>query len=152
MITIGWREWVALPQLGVSTIKAKIDTGARTSSLHTGRIEVYRDRGAERVRFTVHPLQETTEVELVCETDVVDYRRITNSGGRSEYRYVVRTPIRVGSEEWPIELSLTNRESMTFRMLLGRTALRGHLLIDAGRSYLTGVRHHHAYERAGRSR
>jgi hypothetical protein len=146
VITIGWREWVALPALGVSTIKAKVDTGARTSSLHTASVERFVAGGSPRVRFTIHPLQETTRVELVCEADVVDYRRITNSGGQTEQRYIIRTPIRVGTDVWPIEISLSNRESMTFRMLLGRTALRGHLLIDAGRSYLTGVRHHRAYE------
>ena len=98
--------------------------------------------------FRVHPLQETETVELVCEADVVDYRNITNSSGRSERRYVIRTPVRVGPDEWPIEISLASRDTMTFRMLLGRTALRGHLLIDAGRSYLTGIRHHHAYDGA----
>lgn len=146
MITIGWREWVALPELGISSIKAKVDTGARTSSLHTAEVEPFTSDGRERVRFRVHPLQETTSVEIVCEADVVDFRRITNSGGQAEERYVIRTPIRVGSEIWPIEISLSNRETMTFRMLLGRTALRGHLLIDAGRSHLTGLRHHHAYD------
>ena len=146
MITIGWREWVALPELGIPSIKAKVDTGARTSSLHPAEIEPFSEGGRERVRFRVHPLQETTSVEIVCEADVVDFRRITNSGGQSEERYVIRTPIRVGSEIWPIEISLSNRETMTFRMLLGRTALRGHLLIDAGRSHMTGLRHHHAYD------
>lgn len=146
MITIGWREWVALPELGVSTIKVKVDTGARTSSLHTASVEPFRRAGRERVRFVLHPLQETRTVELVCEADVVDYRTVTNSGGQSEDRYVIRTPIRIGGEEWPIEITLANRETMTFRMLLGRTALRDRVLISAGRSYLTGIRHHHVYD------
>lgn len=152
MITIGWREWAALPELGVPTIKVKVDTGARTSSLHAASVEPFTLDGRERVRFVLHPLQETTEIELVCEADVVDYRKVTNSGGASEMRYVIRTPIRIGTELWPIEITLARRESMTFRMLLGRTAMRGHLLIDAGRSYLTGVRHHHAYEGVERHR
>ena len=147
MITIGWREWVALPELGVTAIKAKIDTGARTSSLHTAAVEPFTVAGRERVRFVLHPLQETVDVELVCEADVVDFRTVTNSGGETEARYVIRTPIRVGDELWPIEISLTNRETMTFRMLLGRTALRDHTLIDSGRSYATGLRHHHAFEK-----
>ncbi|MFW5688478.1 MAG: ATP-dependent zinc protease [Spirochaetota bacterium] len=146
MITIGWREWVALPELGAPAIKAKVDTGARTSSLHTAEIVPFTDRGAPRVRFTIHPLQETESIELLCHADVVDERRITNSGGQSEKRYIIRTPIEVGGEVWPIEISLARRGTMTFRMLLGRTALRGHTLIDAGRSFLTGLRHHHAYE------
>ncbi|MFP4113147.1 MAG: ATP-dependent zinc protease [Spirochaetota bacterium] len=146
MITIGWREWVSLPDLGVTTVKAKVDTGARTSSLHTASVEPFSEAGRQRVRFVLHPLQETTDVELVCEADVVDFRTITNSGGASEERYVIRTPIRIGTQVWPIEVSLANRETMTFRMLLGRTALRDHVLIHAGRSYLTGIRHHHAYD------
>jgi hypothetical protein len=149
MITIGWREWVSLPQLGVATVKAKVDTGARTSSLHTAAVEPFVEDGRQRVRFVLHPLQETQNVELVCEADVVDFRAITNSGGAREERYVIRTPIRIGTELWPIEISLANRETMTFRMLLGRTALRDHLLIDAGRSYLTGIRHHHVYDEVG---
>ena len=146
MITIGWREWVALPELGVPAVKAKVDTGARTSSLHTAGIEPYTQHGGPRVGFLLHPLQETRDVELWCHADVVDHRRITNSGGHADVRYVVRTLLRVGTEEWHVEISLANRETMTFRMLLGRTALRGHALVDAGRSYLTGLRHHHAYE------
>lgn len=146
MITVGWREWVALPDLDVPVIKAKIDTGARTSSLHVESLEPFDRDGRRWVRFTVAPLQETTDVVLVREAPVVDRRRVTNSGGVGEERYVIRTPLRVSAESWPVEITLTSRESMTFRMLLGRTALRGRVLVDPRRSYLTGVRHHHAYE------
>jgi hypothetical protein len=151
VITIGWREWVALPGLGVPLVKAKVDTGARTSSLHTLGVEPF-DRDARRwVRFRICPLQERTDVVLDCEAEVVDLRRVTNSGGEAEERFVIRTPLCIGGESWPIELTLASRETMTFRMLLGRTALRGHALVDAGRSYLTGVHHHHACEGADRS-
>lgn len=148
MITVGWREWVALPDLEVPVIKAKIDTGARTSSLHVESLEAFVRAGREWVRFAVAPLQETTDVVLEREAPVVDRRRVTNSGGVGEERYVIRTALRVGGEGWPVEITLTSRESMTFRMLLGRTALRGRVLVDPSRSYLTGVRHHHAYEGA----
>jgi hypothetical protein len=149
LTTIGWREWVSLPGLGVPTIKAKIDTGARTSSLHAAAIERIGDADHDRVRFWLHPLQESTDVELVCEADVVDRRTVTNSGGQREERVVIRTPLVLGGEEWPIEITLTNRESMTFRMLLGRTALSGRALIEPGRSYLTGIRHRGVYPQPG---
>ena len=148
MITVGWREWVALPELEVPVIKAKIDTGARTSSLHVESLEAFVREGREWVRFAVAPLQETTDVVLEREAPVVDRRRVTNSGGVGEERYVIRTALRVGGEGWPVEITLTSRESMTFRMLLGRTALRGRVLVDPRRSYLTGVHHHRAYEGA----
>lgn len=152
MTTVGWREWVALPDLGVPLIKAKIDTGARTSSLHTVSLEPFERDGRRWVRFEVWPLQERTDVVLACEAPVVDRRRVTNSGGVGEERYVIRTQLRVNADEWPVEITLANREAMTFRMLLGRTAFRGHVLVDAGRSYLTGQRHHHAYEGVGQLR
>ncbi len=146
MITVGWREWVALPELEVPVIKAKIDTGARTSSLDVESVGAFDRDGRRWVRFTIAPLQETSAVVLVREAPVVDRRRVTNSGGVGEERYVIRTPLCIGAEQWPVEITLASRESMTFRMLLGRTALRGRVLVDPRRSYLTGVRHHHAYE------
>ena len=139
-IIVGWREWVALPQLGVPAVKAKIDTGARTSALHADAIEPYTDtRGRRRVAFVVHPLQGDTSVEIACAADLVERRRITDSGGHAELRYVVRTDLALGGLVWPIELSLAGRDAMRFRMLLGRTALSGHAIINPSRSHLTGT-------------
>lgn len=133
---IGWREWVTLPGLGLPAVKAKIDTGARTSSLHAYHIEPFKLKGANWVRFCVHPVQRRNDIVEVCEAEVVDRRHVTDSGGHKELRYVVATPLRMGKDEWRIELTLTNRDPMQFRMLLGRQALRGHLMIDPKRSFL----------------
>ena len=135
---IGWREWLALPDLGIRAVKAKIDTGARTSALHTYTLEPFESDGILKVKFGVHPLQRRKDIEIFCIADVVDRRRVTSSDGQSERRYVIRTAVALGEFRWPIELSLTNRKSMRFRMLLGRAALSGMLLVDPAQSYLTG--------------
>jgi hypothetical protein len=139
-LKIGWREWVALPELEVRAIKAKIDTGARTSALHAYRIEPFRRAGGLWVRFELHPMQRSEATKVTCEARAVDERLVRNSGGGVERRYVIRTLLRLGEETWPIELALTNRDQMGFRMLLGRTALQGRALIEPGRSYLLGAR------------
>ncbi|MEO7557816.1 MAG: ATP-dependent zinc protease [Gammaproteobacteria bacterium] len=133
---VGWREWVALPELGITAIKAKIDTGARNSALHAFKLEKFEEDGRLRVRFNVHPLQDRKDKTVECVADVVDERWVSNSGGHRERRLVIRTPVQVGKRSWPIEITLTNRSSMTFRMLMGRTALQGRLLIDPEASYL----------------
>jgi len=138
--TVGWREWVALPQLGIPGLKAKIDTGARTSALHTFRVERTRRGGVERVRFGIHPIRRRPDIEIFCEADVTDYRMVTDSGGRREKRFIIVTDVSLLGEVWPIEMSLTNRENMLFRMLLGRTAMEGRLVVDPGLSYVTGRR------------
>jgi ribosomal protein S6--L-glutamate ligase len=120
---LGWREWVALPQLGLPALKAKIDTGAKTSALHAFSIETFGPADAPRVRFGVHPVDYSTDVEVWCTAKVIDRRHVRSSNGQAEHRYIIDTPIRIGDREWPIEISLSNRYTMAHRMLLGRTAL-----------------------------
>jgi len=135
---IGWREWVALPELGIGGIKAKVDTGARSSALHAFDVELFRRRGVWMVRFKVHPLQRDSRRTVALETELFDERNVRNSGGRLELRPVIQTTVALMGEEWPIELTLTNRDAMGFRMLLGRQAVRGQFTINPGRSFLGG--------------
>jgi hypothetical protein len=133
---VGWREWAALPELGLERIKVKVDTGARTSALHTFRVLAFDRDGRPWVRFWVHPLQRSDAAVMVCEAPVVDRRLVRDSGGHQELRYVILTPVKLGGARWPIEVTLTDRDSMGFRMLLGRTAIRGRYRVDPGASYL----------------
>lgn len=136
-IYIGWREWCALPELVIPSIKAKIDTGARTSALHAFFVEPYEENGRQMVRFGVHPLQKRVDIEVICCAPIKDFRRVSDSGGHQEMRYVIETPVRLGERIWPIEMTLTNRDSMQFRMLLGRTAMPG-MLVAPDKSFLFG--------------
>lgn len=137
-LLLGWREWVSLPELGLTLVKAKVDTGARTSTLHAFYVDGFRRRGEAYVRFGVHPLQKRTDVVIHGEGRVIDQRRVTDSGGHREERYVIQSRLELAGRAWPIELTLTNRETMLFRMLLGRTALAGYAQVDPARSFLTG--------------
>src|SRR3569833_4767722 len=131
-----WREWVALPELAVPAIKAKADTGARTSALHAFRMEAFHVRGVRVARFAIHPYQRRSDIEIVREAPVVDERMVSDSGGHRERRLVIVTQVQVGSEAWPIEMALTNRDNMGFRMLLGRCALCGFFFVYSLLSYL----------------
>lgn len=134
--TIGWREWAILPALGIHQVKAKVDTGARTSALHAFELEYFEDRNRLMVRFKAHPKQRDTQITVEAIAPVLEKRVVRNSGGQAQERPVILTPIALGPHQWDIELTLTNRDVMGFRMLLGREAVRRRFLVDPGGSYL----------------
>ena len=137
-VLVGWREWCSLPVLGLPAVKAKIDTGARTSALHAFEIEQIEQDGKPYVRFCIHPLQRHTDLVKACIAPLVDRRPVKTSSGKKEHRFVIKTPIQIGNNRWEIEITLTNRRPMRFRMLLGREALRKRMVVDPGRSYYHG--------------
>ena len=138
LLTLGWREWAALPDLGLPAIKVKVDSGAKTSALHAFYTEKYRLDSVDMVKFLIHPIQRNYTFQLECHAPVIDCREISDSGGHKEMRYVIETKIVIGACHWPIELTLTNRDTMRFRMLLGRRAMEARAIIDPGASYLNG--------------
>ena len=136
--TLGWREWVRLPELGIQRIKAKVDTGARSSCLHAYDVKVVDGDsvgGSSRVRFKVVPRQGAEEPFVQVEATLLEYREIRSSTGHKTNRPVIRTPIRVAGRLFEIDLTLDDRSEMGFRMLLGREALRGRFTVDPARSY-----------------
>ena len=137
-LRVGWREWVSLPELGIEHIKAKVDTGARTSALHAFSVRAFTRQGNKMVRFKLHPYQRRDDIVIECIAPVLEKRWVTDSGGHREQRYVIESILKLGDELWPIEMTLTNRESMKFKMLLGRTAMKGKVVVNPGRSYLIG--------------
>lgn len=137
---IGWREWVSLETLGIEQIKAKIDTGARTSSLHAYDIQEFTRGNRKFVRFSVHPQQRSQKNAVSCETRLLEKRKVKDSGGKVTLRPVIVTQIKLGDKVWDIELTLTNRNEMGFRMLLGRQAIKKNFLINPGKSFLASKR------------
>ena len=138
IIAVGWREWMALPDLGIEHIKVKVDTGARTSALHAFYIDPYIRQDKEWIRFGIHPLQRSKKKVVECKSPVKDRRIVTDSGGHKEYRYVIETLLSMANATWSAELTLTDRDTMKFRMLLGRTALLGRFIVDPSTSYQHG--------------
>ncbi len=137
---IGWREWISLPTLLEQPVKAKIDTGARTSAIHAFNIRKFDAGGVPRVEFLLHPLQRLRAPQVRCEADIHDERVVTSSNGHRALRIVILVEVALGETRWPIELTLADRDQMGFRMLLGREALRSRFLVDPGRSYLQSKR------------
>lgn len=135
---LGWREWVALPEFNISEIKAKIDTGARSSALHAFAIEPYRKGGQQWVMFAVHPIQKHSDTVIECHAPVKDRRMVSDSGGHKQRRYVIETQLILGHSVITAEMTLTNRDSMLFRMLIGRTTMSTRFIIDPHASYLQG--------------
>lgn len=138
LLTVGWREWIFLPELGLPWIKAKIDTGAKTSCLHASYVTPFKKNEEAWVRFGMHPNQDETETIIHCEAKVVDERTVTDSGGHKEMRFVISTHFTMGEIQAPIELTLTNRDNMRYRMLLGRRAMDKRIMVNPSESYLLG--------------
>lgn len=135
---IGWREWISLPDFHVPGIKTKVDTGAATSAIHAFDVEQFERDGEQYVRFSIHPLQGRDDVSVPCEAKLLDKRKVKNSGGKTQKRFVIGTTVEVAGRRWEVELTLTNRDEMKFRMLLGRSAMRERLIVDPQLSYQAG--------------
>jgi hypothetical protein len=138
--TLGWREWVCLPDLGLPWIKAKIDTGARTSALHASDIEYFDRDGVEWVRFKVQPKQYSDKHVVEVEAELVDQRHVRSSGGRKTFRPVIKTTVAIQDQKFETEITLICRKRMKFRMLIGRQAMKDRFLVDPGESYCSGVK------------
>lgn len=137
-VVAGWREWVRLPGLGVGPVKAKLDTGARTSALHAFDLESFERDGTDWVRFSVHPWQRSADDAVLVECPVHDRRVVRSSTGHTQERFVVLTELELLGHTVTTEVTLTRRDEMGFRMLIGREALRQGFLVDSGRSYVGG--------------
>jgi hypothetical protein len=133
---IGWREWMRLPDLCETPIKAKVDTGARSSCLHAFNVEVIEENGLQVVYFDIHPIQNSTDKTVRVSSPLIEYRTIRSSSGHEELRPVIRTQARFGETIWPIEITLTNRDQMGFRMLLGRRAMAHRFIVDPAKSFV----------------
>ena len=134
----GSKEWCSLPLLDIAAVKARVDSGAKTSSIHAFNIEPFTRDSIQWIRFDLHPLQKSRRATIRCESPVVDRRTVRSSNGTSEKRFVIRTPLTLNGETWDIELTLTNRDAMGYRMLLGREAMSGRILVDSEEEFLLG--------------
>ncbi|MDD5319762.1 MAG: ATP-dependent zinc protease [Methylococcales bacterium] len=137
-LMLGWREWVGLPEFNITQIKAKVDTGARSSALHAFIIDPYRKGGQRWIMFAIHPLQRRTDVSIECHAPIKDRRLVSDSGGHKQRRYVIETRLILGQSLITAEMTLTNRDTMLFRMLIGRTTMNNRFIIDPSASYLQG--------------
>ena len=144
---LGWEEWASLSELGLPALKVKVDTGAKTSALHAFAIEPFGE-GQRRVRFGVHPVPGRDDIEVICTGTIADRRQFTSSNGETEWRYVIGTRVRIGAREWPIEVSLTNRQAMSYRMLLGRGAIATGMVVNPALSYQQGLLDYTSYHPA----
>ncbi|MBI9104366.1 MAG: ATP-dependent zinc protease [Spirochaetales bacterium] len=135
---IGWREWISLPDLGIEAIKVKVDSGARSSSLHAKNIHEFEKFGEKWVKFQIYPVQRRSNLKVETEAPLLEYRHVRSSSGKSSLRPVIITNIKLSGVLLPIEITLTSRDEMGFRMLLGREAFRNRFLVDAGKSYYGG--------------
>lgn len=140
LLRAGWREWAALPDLGIPRIKVKLDSGARSSALHVVEVEEVGEPDAPRVRFRVPFIQGDDATLVSAEAPLLERRRVRSSSGAVQLRPVVVTTLELGGRRWPIEVTLARRGRLRFRMLLGRQALRGRVLVDPGRSFRLGKR------------
>lgn len=138
LTVIGWREWVGLPDLGIAKIKVKVDTGARSSSLHAFDVQEFSNGDERWVRFKVHPVQRKSLPVVNAEAKILEYRLVRSSSGKAQMRPVIVSNVELLGVTWPVELTLANRDSMGFRMLLGREAIRRKFLVDTGKSYYDG--------------
>ncbi len=136
-LLIGWREWAGLPELNIPLIKIKVDTGAKTSALHAYDIKIIKTAKKEFAEFVIHPIQTNDKICVPCRAEIVGMKTVKSSNGHKQIRPVVHTPIKIGDFSWDIEITLTNRDIMHHRMLLGRTAMRN-LLINPSKSYYQG--------------
>ena len=135
---IGSEEWCSFPQLGIPAIKARVDSGAKTSALHAINIKIFEKNGAEWLKFDINPIQNNSKSIIHCEAQLVDQRIVKSSNGTREKRYVIRTDVELGNHNWQVEVTLTNRDSMGFRMLLGREAMVGRLIVDPEKKFELG--------------
>jgi ribosomal protein S6--L-glutamate ligase len=137
-IIIGGEEWCSFPGLNIPAIKARVDSGAKTSAIHASNIHKFNRKGEKWVSFEVHPIQDTRRITLRCKAKIIAHRNIKSSSGISEKRYVIQSTMKIGSYQWDIELTLANRDSMGFRMLLGREAMENRVFVDPANSFLQG--------------
>jgi ribosomal protein S6--L-glutamate ligase len=141
-IIVGSREYCSLPDLGIVLIKAKVDSGAKTTALHADNVEVFQKNNQDWVRFSLQPFKSNAKIVNQCEARLIDNRIIKSSNGQRENRYVIKTTIILSNQSWEIEVTLTNRDFMGFRMLLGREAMAGKILIDPEKRYILGKPKH----------